>query len=174
MPVSDDDEQILSAIHQNHLVGFAVQKPRGFFSVTGHLGFEGFDLMEYQDERLWLSLQDQDPEVWTTDDDATKILLVWRIFFRDSAANQTHLSTVGVDLEVIYVFSCSYVVVFEDQNQERHYLLLSRPDPSVTAVYPERERQAIFYDEVEGKHPEPYTANVVIHEVRIRLARSPS
>lgn len=76
MPVSDDDEQILSAIHQNHLVGFAVQKPRGFFSVTGHLGFEGFDLMEYQDERLWLSLQDQDPEVWTTDDDATYVVPV--------------------------------------------------------------------------------------------------
>lgn len=66
--VSDDDEQILSAIRQDHLVGFAVRRPRGFFSATGDLGLEGYDLIDYQNERLWITLQDQDPEVWTTDD----------------------------------------------------------------------------------------------------------
>ncbi|CAD0088206.1 unnamed protein product [Aureobasidium mustum] len=167
MPVSDDDENVLAAIRQDHLVGFVVQKPRGFFSVTGHLGLEDDDLDLYQTERLWLTLQGQDPEVWTTDDNAIKIPLAWRIFFIDSSAKQTHLSTVGHDFEVNFVLSRSYGVIFDDQNQERHYLPLIRRDHRVTAVYPARERQGIFYDEVEGEYPKSYNADdIVIHEVR--------
>lgn len=72
IPVSDDedDEQILTAIRQDDLVGFVVQKPRKFFSATRDLELKGHDLVEYQTERLWITLQDQDPEVWTTDDNA--------------------------------------------------------------------------------------------------------
>jgi hypothetical protein len=68
---SNDDEKQLSAIRKDLGVGFAVQKPRGFFNTDGHFGLEGDDLSEYEDERLWLTLQDQDPEVVVTDDDAT-------------------------------------------------------------------------------------------------------
>jgi hypothetical protein len=68
---SKDDEQILSAIRQDKGVGFVVQKPLGFFDKDGHLGLEGDDLTEYEDERFWLTLQDQDPEVIVTDDNGT-------------------------------------------------------------------------------------------------------
>jgi hypothetical protein len=91
---------------------------------------------------------------------------MWRIFFTDKAAKDEHLETVGLSLHTTYVFSRSYCVVFDDWSQERQYLSLIKSDPRVTAVYPERERQGIFYDEVEGTHPEPYiTDDVVIHEV---------
>ncbi|KAK6000541.1 hypothetical protein QM012_003787 [Aureobasidium pullulans] len=168
MPVSeDDDEHIISAIRQDHLVGFVVQEPRGFFSETGHLGLEGEDLMEYEDERMWLTLQAQDPEVLVTDDDATKISLAWRIFFTDSSAKQKHLSTIRDELEIIGVLKRSYFVVFMDQKQEKHYLPLIERVRSVTAVYPERERIGIFYDEVEGAEVKPYNGdNVLIYEVR--------
>jgi hypothetical protein len=68
---SRDDEKLLSAIRQDRGVGFVVPKPRGFFNTDGHIGLEGDDLSEYEDERLWLTLQDQDPEVVVTDDNAT-------------------------------------------------------------------------------------------------------
>lgn len=68
---SEDDENILYAIRQDSGVGFAVQKPRGFFTKDGHFGLEGDDLTEYEDERFWLTLQDQDPEIIVTDDNAT-------------------------------------------------------------------------------------------------------
>jgi hypothetical protein len=45
-------------------------------------------------------------------------------------------------------------------------LSVIKSDSSVTAVYPERERQGIFYDEVEGIHPESYINDIVAHEVR--------
>jgi hypothetical protein len=67
---SEDDEQLLSSIRQDHQVGFIVQKPRGFFSKDGHNGLSGDDLDEYEDERRWLTLQDQDPEITITDDGA--------------------------------------------------------------------------------------------------------
>jgi hypothetical protein len=68
---TEDDEEILYAIRQDPRVGFAVQKPRGFFTKDGHIGLEGDDLSIYEVERFWLTLQDQDPEVTVTDDDAT-------------------------------------------------------------------------------------------------------
>lgn len=71
MATSDDDEQMLSSIRQDRRVGFVVQKPRGFFSEGERLQYQGYDLSEYEDERLWLTLQDQDPEVAVTDDGAT-------------------------------------------------------------------------------------------------------
>ena len=67
---SKDNEQTLFAIRQDKGVGFAVQKPRGFFTKDGHVGLEGDDLAEYEDERFWLTLQDQDPEVVVTDDNS--------------------------------------------------------------------------------------------------------
>ena len=65
------DEQLLSSIRRDHEVGFIVQKPRGFFSKDAHIGLSDYDLDEYEDERRWSTLQDQDPEVIVTDDGAT-------------------------------------------------------------------------------------------------------
>jgi hypothetical protein len=67
----EDDDETLSSIRQDRGVGFVIQKPRGFFSKDGHVGLEGDDLTDYEVERMWLTLQDQDPEVIVTDDDAT-------------------------------------------------------------------------------------------------------
>jgi hypothetical protein len=70
-----------------------------------------------------------------------------------------------VELHITYVLSTSYWVVFDDQMQERQYLSLIKGDSVVTAVYPERTRQGIFYDEVEGSVVKPYHMDdVVIHE----------
>lgn len=71
IPTSQDDDSILSSICEDRQVGFIVQKPRGFFSKDAHIGLSGDDLDEYEDERRWLTLQDQDPEVIVTDDGAT-------------------------------------------------------------------------------------------------------
>ncbi|KAI4754827.1 hypothetical protein E4T52_13105 [Aureobasidium sp. EXF-3400] len=172
IPTSEDDEQLLSSIRQDHQVGFIVQKPRGFFPKAAHIGLSGYDLDEYEDERRWLTLQDQDLEVIVTDEGAIKIPFTWRIFFTDKAAKEEHLETVGLSLHTTYVLSRSYSVMFDDQIQEKEYLSLIKDDPSVTAVYPERERHGIFYDEVEGTHPEPDTSDdVVIHEVGVRSQR---
>jgi hypothetical protein len=65
---SPNTSAILSSIRQDPSVGFIIQKPRGFFSSNGHLGLSGDDLDEYEVERMWLTLQDQDPEVLVTDD----------------------------------------------------------------------------------------------------------
>lgn len=101
-------------------------------------------------------------------DVASKISFTWRIFFTDKSSTDEHISTVGKDLHISYVLSRSYCVVFNNQTHERKYLSLIKDDPSVTAVYPERERQGIFYDEDEESHPEPYTADeIVIFEVRV-------
>jgi len=67
---SADDESIISSIRQDPGVGFIVQKPEGYFSEEYRLGLEGYDLEAYEDERMWLTLQDQDPEVMITDDGA--------------------------------------------------------------------------------------------------------
>jgi hypothetical protein len=66
---SANDKNIPSSIRRDPGVGFIVQKPRGFFSGDGHIGLEGDDLDDYEVERMWLTLQDQDPEVIVTDDD---------------------------------------------------------------------------------------------------------
>jgi hypothetical protein len=98
----------------------------------------------------------------------SKIPYTYRIFFTDRAAKEKHLETVGIELDVLCVFLRSYCVVFDDQTHEREYLSLIKDDSSVVAVYPERTRQGIFYDEVEGSHVKPYTMDdVVIHEVGI-------
>jgi hypothetical protein len=95
----------------------------------------------------------------------SKIPLEWRIFFTDKTAKEKHLESVGKRLEVSYIFSKSYCVVFDDEVYERESLSLIKSDLSVMAVYPERERQGIFYDEVEGSHVKPYRMeDVVIHE----------
>jgi hypothetical protein len=81
----------------------------------------------------------------------SKIPYTYRIFFTDKAAKEKHLETVGIELDVSYVFLKSYCVVFNDS--------------SVVAVYPERTRQGIFYDEMEGSHVKPYRMeDIVIHE----------
>lgn len=67
---SADDESIISLIRQDPGVGFIVQKPQGYFSEKYRLGLEGYDLEAYEDDRFWLTLQDQDPEVMITDDGA--------------------------------------------------------------------------------------------------------
>jgi hypothetical protein len=97
----------------------------------------------------------------------SKIPVEWRIFFTDKTAKEKHLQTVGSKLEVSYVFTRSYCVVFEDQRHEREWLGLVKTEDSVVAVYPERERQGIFYDEEEGNEPKPYIGDeIIIHEVR--------
>jgi hypothetical protein len=96
---------------------------------------------------------------------SSKIPLTWRIFFKDKTAKEEHILTVGKALHIEYVLSSSYWVVFEDQIQERQYLSLIKDDSGVTAVYPERTRQGIFYDEVEGSVVKRCHMNdVVIHE----------
>jgi hypothetical protein len=95
----------------------------------------------------------------------SKIPYTYRIFFTDKAAKEKHLETVGIELDVSYVFLKSYCVVFNDQVHEREYLALIKDDSSVVAVYPERTRQGIFYDEMEGSHVKPYRMeDIVIHE----------
>jgi hypothetical protein len=95
----------------------------------------------------------------------SKIPLEWRIFFTDKTAKEKHLESVGKRLEVSYIFSKSYCVVFKDRNRERESLALIRDEGSVVGVYPERERQGIFYDEVEGKGPKGYSMDDIdIHE----------
>jgi hypothetical protein len=65
---SSTNEALLTSIRQDPDVGFIVQKPLGFFSSNGHLGLKDDDLDDYEVERMWLTLQDQDPEVVVTDD----------------------------------------------------------------------------------------------------------
>jgi hypothetical protein len=65
---SANDENLLSSTRQDPGVGFIVPKPQGFFFSNGHIGLEGDDLDDYEVERMWLTLQDQDPEVIVTDD----------------------------------------------------------------------------------------------------------
>jgi hypothetical protein len=97
----------------------------------------------------------------------SKIPLEWRIFFTDKKAKEKHLQTVGSKLKVSYVFTRSYRVVFSDQKHETQFLALIREEDNVVAVYPERERQGIFYDEEEGNEPKPYIGDeIIIHEVR--------
>lgn len=182
---STNDKSILASIRRDPGVGFVVEKPRGFFSENGHTGLKGDDLDAYEDERMWLTLQDQDPEVEVTDDGATqvhlhfpsslpltissKIPLKWRIFFTDEAAKEEHIATFGQSLQSYYVLKRSYWVVFDNDAHEKEYLSMIKNDPRVTAVYPERERQGIFYDEDESTHLEPYVDYyIIIHEVRIR------
>jgi hypothetical protein len=98
----------------------------------------------------------------------SKIPLEWRIFFTDKKAKEKHLQIVGKGLEVSYVFTRSYCVVFSDQKHEGEWLGLIKEESSVVAVYPERERQGIFYDEEEGNEPKPYVRDeIVIHEVGV-------
>jgi hypothetical protein len=65
---SSNDKSILSSIRQDPSVSFIIRKPHDFFSSDGHLGLEGDDLTDYEVDRMWLTLQDQDPEVLVTDD----------------------------------------------------------------------------------------------------------
>ena len=98
----------------------------------------------------------------------SKTPLVWRIFFTDEDALEEHIATVGRDLQMYDVMNRCYWAVFIDDAQEREHLSMFKSDPRVTAVYPERDRQGIFYDEVEGEHPKPYpTDEIIIHEVSI-------
>jgi hypothetical protein len=80
-------------------------------------------------------------------------------------AMEEHFLTVGNSLHTTYVFSRSYCVIFNSQVHEEQYLSLIKSDPGVTAVYPERTRQGIFYDEVEGSQVKPYIMDhIVVHE----------
>ena len=103
----------------------------------------------------------------------SKTPLTWRIFFTDEDAQEEHIATVGKDLQMFDVMNRSYWVVFNDDAQEREYLSMIKSDPRVTAVYPERERQSIFYDEDERTHHGPYVDDIIIHEVRVNLRDCP-
>ena len=65
------------------------------------------------------------------------------------------------------VMNRCYWVVFIDDAQEREYLSMYKNDPRVTAVFPERDRQGIFYDEDEKTHTEARVDEIVVHEVSI-------
>jgi hypothetical protein len=62
------NQTLLATIREDPGVGFIVQKPRDFFSTNEHLDLKDDDLDDYEVERMWLTLQDQDPEVVVTDD----------------------------------------------------------------------------------------------------------
>ena len=70
IPVSETNNDVLSRIRRDSRVGFVVEKPRAFFFQNGHLGLETDDLTDYLEQRMWLTLQDQDPEVPVTDDNS--------------------------------------------------------------------------------------------------------
>ena len=97
----------------------------------------------------------------------SKTPLVWRIFFTDEDALEEHIATVGRDLHMYDVMNRSYWVVFIDDAQEREYLSMIRSDPRVTTVYPERDRQSIFYDDDERTHTEAHVDEIIVHEVSI-------
>lgn len=99
---------------------------------------------------------------------SSKAPLTWRIFFTEGIAKEEHIATVGKNLKIHGVLQRSYWVEFNDEAHESQYLPMIKNDASVTAVYPERERQSIFHDEDERSHPKPYTADeAIIHKVRL-------
>ena len=97
----------------------------------------------------------------------SKTPLVWRIFFTDEDALEEHIATIGRDLQMYDVMNRCYWVLFINDAQEREYLSIFKSDPRVTAVYPERDRQSIFYDDDERTHTEAHVDDIIIHEVSI-------
>ncbi|THW45703.1 hypothetical protein D6D21_04293 [Aureobasidium pullulans] len=150
IPISETNNDVLSKIRRDTRVGFVVEKPRGFFSQDGHVGLENDDLTDYLVQRMWLTPQDQDPEVPVTDDDSALIPLTWRVQFVDGNAMDRQISKIGNDITIFDVLSYSYWIAF--------------------AVYPDRERIGIFFDEHEEDHVKPYISDAIIDEVGGRLA----
>ncbi|THV64635.1 hypothetical protein D6D28_09758 [Aureobasidium pullulans] len=103
--ISETNNDVLSRIRQDSRVGFVVEKLRGFFSQDGHLGLETDDLTDYLEQRMWLTLQDQDPEVPVTDDDSALIPLTWRVHFVDGNAMDRQISKIGNDITIFDVLS---------------------------------------------------------------------
>ena len=62
------------------------------------------------------------------------------------------ISKIGNDITIFDVLSYSYWIAFDDKIQEQRYLPLLKSDPDVLAVYPDRERIGIFFDEHEEDH----------------------
>ncbi|THX02338.1 hypothetical protein D6D13_08395 [Aureobasidium pullulans] len=166
IPISETNNDVLSKIRRDTRVGFVVEKPRGFFSQDGHVGLENDDLTDYLVQRMWLTLQDQDPEVPVTDDDSALIPLTWRVHFVDGDAMDRQISKIGNDIMIFDVLSCSYWITFADKSQEQRNLPLLKGDPDVLAVYPDRERIGIFFDEHEEDHVKPYISDAIIDEQR--------
>ncbi|THZ16024.1 hypothetical protein D6C90_10034 [Aureobasidium pullulans] len=54
---------------------------------------------------MWLTLQDQDPEVPVTDDDSALIPLTWRVQFVDGNAMDRQISKIGNDITIFDVLS---------------------------------------------------------------------
>ncbi|KAL2032273.1 hypothetical protein VTO58DRAFT_105445 [Aureobasidium pullulans] len=162
IPISETNNDVLFKIRQDTRVGFVVEKPRGFFSQDGHVGLENDDLTDYLEQRMWLTLQDQDPEVPVTDDDSALIPLTWRVQFVDGNAMDRQISKIGNDITIFDVLSYSYWITFADKSQEQRYLPLLKGDPDILAVYPDRERIGIFFDEHEEDHVKPYISDAII------------
>jgi len=80
------------------------------------------------------------------------------------------ISKIGNDVMIFDVLSCSYWITFANKSQEQRNLPLLKGDPDVLAVYPDRERIGIFFDEHEEDHVKPYILDAIIDEVRGRLA----
>ncbi|CAD0056005.1 unnamed protein product, partial [Aureobasidium pullulans] len=124
IPISETNNDVLSRIRQDSRVGFVVEKPRGFFSQDGHVGLENDDLTDYLEERMWLTLQDQDPEVPATDDDCALKPLTWRVHFVDGNGMDRQISKIGNDITIFDVLSYSYWIAFDDKSQEQRNLPL--------------------------------------------------
>ncbi|THY11517.1 hypothetical protein D6D01_08891 [Aureobasidium pullulans] len=164
IPVSGTNNDVLSKIRRDTRVGFVVEKPREFFSQDGHVGLENDDLTDYLVQRMGLTLQDQDPEVPVTDDDSAIIPLTWRVHFADGNARNRQMSRIGNDITIFDVLSYSYWIAFDDKDQEQEHLPLLKGDPDVVAVYPERSRTGVFFDEDGEDHVKPYISDNIIHE----------
>lgn len=57
-----------------------------------------------------------------------------------------------------------------DKDQEQEYLPLLKGDPDIVAVYPERSRTGIFFDEDGEDHVKPYISDAIIDGVGGSLA----
>ncbi|THY17670.1 hypothetical protein D6D00_08413 [Aureobasidium pullulans] len=98
------------------------------------------------------------------------IPLTWRVHFVDGNAMDRQTSKIGNDITIFDVLSYSYWVAFDDKSQEQRNLPLLKSNPDILAVYPDRERIGIFFDEHEEDHVKPYISDAIIDEVGGRLA----
>ncbi|THZ06353.1 hypothetical protein D6C91_10414 [Aureobasidium pullulans] len=164
IPISETNNDVLSKIRRDSRVGFVVENPLDSSLKTGTLGSRPMI-----SQIIW-SREYQDPEVPVTDDDSALIPLTWRVHFVDGNAMDRQISKIGNDITIFDVLSYSYWIAFDDKSQEQRNLPLLKGDPDVLAVYPDRERIGIFFDEHEEDHVKPYISDAIIDEVGGRLA----
>ncbi|THW61298.1 hypothetical protein D6D19_09979 [Aureobasidium pullulans] len=162
IPISETNNDVLSKIRRDSRVGFVVEKPRGFFSQDGHPGLETDNLTDY--------LDCSGPRGELLSNGISLIPLTWRVHFVDGNAMDRQTSKIGNDITIFDVLSYSYWVAFDDKSQEQRNLPLLKSNPDILAVYPDRERIGIFFDEHEEDHVKPYISDAIIDEVGGRLA----